>query len=106
MYSWVKYFAPVCLVCHKACLDTFGEHVIHYKELPGFKYRHDFVRDVLFDIFRRAGISVKKETSVNFLTLRPVDVMVYRWVGGKYACVDLTEVSSLVGLGVRPFTVG
>jgi len=104
----------VCSVCRKACLDTFGEHVVHCKELPGFKYKHDFARDVLFDIFRRAGISVKKEGPVNFLTdpldrrstLRPTDVMVYGWVGGKHACVDLTGVSPLVGLGVRPFTVG
>jgi len=36
----------VCPVCRKACLDTFGEHVVHRKELPDFKYRHDFVRDV------------------------------------------------------------
>jgi len=51
---------------------------------------------------------------VNFLTdsldrrstLRLADIMVYGWVGGKQACVDLTEVSPLVGLGVRPFTVG
>lgn len=57
---------------------------------------------------------MKKEASVNFLTnpldrrstLRPADVMVYRWVGGKHACVDLTGVSLLVGLGVGPFTVG
>jgi len=72
-------------VCRKACLDTFGEHVVHCKELHDFKYIHDFVRDVLFDIFRRAGVSVKKETPVNFLTdpldrrstLRHADVMVY-----------------------------
>ncbi|KAK2375034.1 hypothetical protein QL285_075955 [Trifolium repens] len=71
----------VCLICGKACLDTFREHAVHCIELPGFKYRHDLVRDVLFYIFRRAGISVKKEASVNFLmdpqegrsTLRPAD---------------------------------
>ena len=57
---------------------------------------------------------MKKEAHVNFLTdpldrrstLRPADAMVYGWVGGKHACVDLTRVSPLVGLGVRPFTVG
>jgi len=38
-------------------------------------------------------------------TLRPTDVMVYRWVGGKLACVDLTRVLPLVGLGVETFTV-
>ncbi|GKB17840.1 hypothetical protein Tco_0851763 [Tanacetum coccineum] len=58
----------ICPVCRKACLDSFGEHVVHCKELPGFKYRHDMVRDILFDICRRAGISAKKEAPVNFLT--------------------------------------
>ncbi|MCI36456.1 auxilin-like protein, partial [Trifolium medium] len=58
----------VCSVCRKACLNTFGEHAAHCKELTGFKYRHDLVRDVLFYIFRRARISVKKEAPVNFLT--------------------------------------
>ncbi|KAK2448593.1 hypothetical protein QL285_007850 [Trifolium repens] len=72
-------------VCRKACLDTFVEHTVYWRELIGFKYRHDLVRDVLFDIFRRAKICVKKESLVNFLTdsqegrstLRPADVMVY-----------------------------
>ncbi|KAF5801739.1 hypothetical protein HanXRQr2_Chr06g0251561 [Helianthus annuus] len=104
----------VCLVCYKACLDSFGEHAVHCREVPGFKYRHDLVRDVLFDIFRCAGISAKKEAPVNFLTdplegrstLRPADILVFGWVGGKHACVDLTGVSPLVGLGSRAFTVG
>ena len=39
-------------------------------------------------------------------TLRPADVMVYGWVGGKHACVDLIGVAPLVRLGVRPFAVG
>ncbi|KAL8222752.1 hypothetical protein R6Q57_020151 [Mikania cordata] len=39
-----------CPVCHKVCLDSFGEHAVHCKELPGFKYRHDLVRDVQADI--------------------------------------------------------
>ena len=42
-------------VCRKACLDSLWEHAVHCKEFPGFKYRHDLVRDVLFDIFRRWG---------------------------------------------------
>jgi len=28
----------VCLVCRNACLDTFGEHAYHCKQLPDFKY--------------------------------------------------------------------
>lgn len=81
----------ICPVCRKTCLDSFGEHAVHCRDLPGFKYRHDLVRDVLYDIFRRAGISAKKEAPVNFLTdplegrstLRPADVLVFGWIGGN-----------------------
>ncbi|GJV88535.1 putative reverse transcriptase domain-containing protein [Tanacetum coccineum] len=101
-------------VCRKACLDFFGEHAVHCKELPRFKYRHDMVRDVLSNICRRAEIFTKKEAPVNFLTdpldgrftLRPANVLVFSWVGGKHACVDLTGVSPLVGLSSRGFTAG
>ncbi|KAK2425831.1 hypothetical protein QL285_024569 [Trifolium repens] len=87
----------VCPVCRKACLDTFGEQATHCKELPSFKYKYDMVRDVFYNIFRRARISVKKEAPVNFLTdpqegrstLHSTNVLVYGWIGGKHACVDL-----------------
>ncbi|KAJ0717216.1 putative exostosin [Helianthus annuus] len=103
-----------CPICRKACLDQFGEHALHCKELAGFKYRHDWVRDVLGDILKRAGISVKKEAPVNFLTdpregrstLRPADVLVFGWDAGKHACVDLTGVSPLVGLRDTGFVPG
>ncbi|GJZ91147.1 putative reverse transcriptase domain-containing protein [Tanacetum coccineum] len=39
-------------------------------------------------------------------TLRPTDVLVFGWVGGEHACVDLTGVSPPVGLSGRGFTVG
>jgi len=95
-----------CPVCRKVCLDAFGDHAVHCKELPGFKYRHDLVRDVLCDILKRAGISAKKEAPVNFLTdplegmstLRPADILVFCWKGGKHACLDLTGVSPLVAI--------
>nr|GEZ49743.1 zf-CCHC domain-containing protein/DUF4219 domain-containing protein/UBN2 domain-containing protein [Tanacetum cinerariifolium] len=101
-------------VIGRACLDSFGEHAVHYTELSGFKYRHDMVKDVFFDICRCVGIFAKKEASVNFLTdpsdgrstLRPADVLIFGWVGGKYACIDLTGVSPLVGLSSRGFTAG
>ncbi|GKD54292.1 hypothetical protein Tco_1287679, partial [Tanacetum coccineum] len=86
----------ICPICRKACLDSFGEHAVHCKELV------------------RAGISAKKEALVNFLTdpsdggstLRPADVLVFGWVRGKHACVDLTRVFPLVGLSSRGFTAG
>nr|GEU55068.1 RNA-directed DNA polymerase, eukaryota [Tanacetum cinerariifolium] len=63
-------------------------------------------RNVVSESQSRAGISVKKEASVNFLTdpsderftLRPADVLVFGWVGGKHVCVAITGVSPLVGL--------
>ncbi|KAD3641982.1 hypothetical protein E3N88_31206 [Mikania micrantha] len=95
-----------CPVCYKVCLDSFGEHAVHCKELLGFKYRHDLVRDVLCDVLKMANISAKKETPMNFLTnplegrstLRPADILVFEWEGGKHSCVDLTGVSHLLGL--------
>jgi hypothetical protein len=39
-------------------------------------------------------------------TLRPIDVLVYGWIEEKHVCVDLTEVSPLVGLRTREFIVG
>lgn len=103
-----------CPICRKVCLDSFGDHAVHCKELPGFKYRHDLVRDVLHDVLKRAGISSKKEAPVNFLTdplegrstLRPADILVFGWAGGKHACVDLTGVSPLVGLRDNGFVAG
>ncbi|KAJ0834530.1 putative exostosin [Helianthus annuus] len=100
-----------CPVCRNACLDKYGEHALHCRELPGFKYRHDFVRDTLMDILRRAGISAKKEAPVNFLTdpaegrstLRPADVLVFGWEGGKHACVVLTGVSPLLFFGIKKY---
>ncbi|GJS67203.1 hypothetical protein Tco_0681767 [Tanacetum coccineum] len=63
---------------------------------------------------KRAGISTKKEAHVNFLidpsdgrfALRPADVLVFGWVGGKYVYLDLTGVSPLVGLSSRGFIAG
>nr|GEZ86181.1 RNA-directed DNA polymerase, eukaryota [Tanacetum cinerariifolium] len=74
-----------------AWLDFFGEHAVHCKELSGFKYRHDMVRGVLFDVCRRAGISAKKEAHVNFLndpldgryTLRPTDILILNGLEGN-----------------------
>ncbi|KAL8257952.1 hypothetical protein R6Q59_029993 [Mikania micrantha] len=89
-----------CPICRKACMDKYGEHAVHCKELPGFKYRHDWVRDVLWDILRRADPMEGRST------LRPADLLVFGWAGGKHACVDLTGVSPLVGLRENGFVVG
>lgn len=55
-------------IYRKVCLNSFGEHAVYCKELSGFKYRPDLVRDVHFNMFRHEGILVKKEAPVKFLT--------------------------------------
>ena len=39
-------------------------------------------------------------------TLRPADILVFGWIGGKHDCVDLTGVSPLIGLRNEGFTMG
>jgi hypothetical protein len=51
----------VCHVCRKACLDNFGEHAIHCRELLGFKYRHDFIQDAFFDFLGMQNIYQKRD---------------------------------------------
>ena len=63
------------------------------------------VRDVLYDVLKRAGISSKKEASVNFLTnplqgrftLRPADILVFGWAGGNMLVWILLECPLLLG---------
>ncbi|GJX28374.1 shaggy-related protein kinase epsilon [Tanacetum coccineum] len=109
-YRLMIHLFPVdepCPVCRKVCLDSFGEHAVHVTKICQLvlNHRHDLVRDVLYDVLKRAGISSKKEAPVNFLTdpskeslPYDSDSIVFGWAGGKHACVDLTGVSPLVGL--------
>jgi len=39
-------------------------------------------------------------------TFKSADVIMYICIGEKHACVDLIEISPLVGLGVEIFMVG
>ncbi|GKC30260.1 hypothetical protein Tco_1037554 [Tanacetum coccineum] len=75
----------ICSVCRKACLDSFGEHAVHYKEAP---------------------VNFLTDPSDGRSTLRSADVLVFGWVEGKHACVDLTGVSPLVRLSSMGFTAG
>nr|GEV08505.1 putative reverse transcriptase domain-containing protein [Tanacetum cinerariifolium] len=57
-------------VCCKACLDSFGEHVVHCNELPRFKYRHDMVRDVLLDIWNHVCVDLTRVSPLVGLSSR------------------------------------
>ncbi|KAM0001924.1 putative exostosin [Helianthus debilis subsp. tardiflorus] len=50
-----------CPICRKALKLVW---INSRKEVYGFKYQHDWVRDVLWDILRRVVISAKKEAHV------------------------------------------
>nr|GEW25700.1 auxilin-like protein [Tanacetum cinerariifolium] len=81
--------------------------VIHFVE-----YLAHYLLNQVF--LRGDEISAKKKTRVNFLTypldgtstLRPADVLIFGWVGGKHVCAHLTMVSPLVDLSSMGFTVG
>ncbi|GJX53998.1 putative reverse transcriptase domain-containing protein [Tanacetum coccineum] len=100
-------------------IEGLGQHMSALEYRTILKYRlmiplHDLLGLVLYDVLKRAGISSRKEAPVNFLTdplegrstLRPADILVFGWAGGKHACVDLTGVSPLVGLHGRRFVAG
>jgi hypothetical protein len=42
------FVADLCPVCHKACLDTFGEHAIHCKELTRLQIQARLCSECLF----------------------------------------------------------
>ncbi|KAL5713679.1 hypothetical protein ACHQM5_015733 [Ranunculus cassubicifolius] len=92
-----------CPSCHKKVMDKYGDHAVACGSEIGYKYRHNLVRDTLFDIMGRAGIGVQKEAPLGFLStdgrvgLRPADILVYGWDRGKNVCIDVTGVSPLVG---------
>nr|GEX48174.1 hypothetical protein [Tanacetum cinerariifolium] len=70
------------------------------------KYRHDMVRDVIFDICRHAGISAKKEAPVKFLTdpsdgrstLRPLTFWFLDGLEGNMRADDQAIQTILLGL--------
>lgn len=86
----------VCRVCRKVCWDTFGEYIVHCRELADFKYWHYFVMDVLFYLFWMNEGKSK---------LKTLDVPVHTWVGRKHVCVYLTGVFSLLGLRIIGLTM-
>lgn len=93
-----------CPRCGEASVDPFGDHALHCRVLPGYKQRHDHVRDVLVSLFRQAGVTVVKEADVSFVApgvlplrlMKPADLLLPGWTHGRSTCVDVT--------GVSPFT--
>ncbi|XP_026378741.1 uncharacterized protein LOC113273199 [Papaver somniferum] len=77
----------------------------------GLKFRHDLVRDVIVDICYKAGVPVRKEVFLGFLSdndknLRPADILILNWENGEDVCTDVIGVSPFTGEGVRVFSHG
>lgn len=71
----------LCSCCQRP-MDIYGDHAIHCAGEVRLKFRHNLVKDVLADICYKAGVVVRKEVSLGFLSdnnkgLRSADIMVY-----------------------------
>ncbi|KAL5708954.1 RNA helicase [Ranunculus cassubicifolius] len=93
----------LCPGCQKQGLDKWGDHATQCANDIGFKYRHDLVRDGVGDILHKAGIAMRKEVDLGLMSndgksrLKPADLLLYNWVGGKDTCIDITGSSPFVG---------
>lgn len=51
----------LCSCCQRCVLDVMGDHALVCRNEPGHKFRHDLVRDGLYDVLWQAGIAARKE---------------------------------------------
>jgi len=85
-------------------MDQWEDHAVHCSSEVGVKFRHDLVRDTLFDICSKVGIMARKEAPMGFLSedgkdLRPADLLLFNWFRGKDVCLDVTGISPFAGMG-------
>lgn len=83
-------------------VDAYGDHAVACRMDPGYEFRHDLVRDVVYDCMWQVCVAARKEAPVHFLSdpnslkLSPADTLIYNWRLGKHLCLDVTGVSPLV----------
>ncbi|GKE22882.1 hypothetical protein Tco_1434394, partial [Tanacetum coccineum] len=101
-----------CSACSRVFMgDIYRDHAVSCAGIVGIKHRHNAVRDTLVDICYRSGISSGKEVDIGLggerdKSLRPADVLLYSWDGGRDVCVDLIGSSPLTQTGMADFTPG
>ncbi|GJX74400.1 hypothetical protein Tco_0312995, partial [Tanacetum coccineum] len=76
-------------------MDKWGDHAVHCSSEVGVKFRHNLVHDIIVDICSKVGIMVRKEAPMGFRSgdgkdLRPADLLLFNWLQGKDACLDVT----------------
>nr|GEV52001.1 hypothetical protein [Tanacetum cinerariifolium] len=79
-------------------MDQWGDHAVHCSSEVGVKFRHNLVRDILVDKCSKVRIMVRKEALMGFLSddekdQRPADLLLFNWLQGKDACLDVTFIS-------------
>ncbi|GJX02382.1 hypothetical protein Tco_0186295 [Tanacetum coccineum] len=101
----------LCPSCNTHRMDQWGDHAVHCSSEVGVKFRHNLVRDILVDICSKVGIMVRKEAPMGFLSgdgkdLRPADLLLFNWLQGKDACLDVTCISPFAGMGATSCAPG
>jgi hypothetical protein len=82
-------------ICRKVCLDNLASmQLINCRGLSSFKYRHDLIRDMFFDICRRARILLRKRHKwTSWLTHKKRD---RHFIRQMFWCMDGLVVNMLV----------
>nr|GEZ43871.1 zinc finger, BED-type [Tanacetum cinerariifolium] len=82
-------------VMSKKVVKTLNESIQHYR-----------MKEDRVNAQNKKNSAYSTSDSNGRSTLGPANVLVFGWVGGKHACVDLTGVSPPVGLSSRGFIAG
>ncbi|GJV44923.1 putative reverse transcriptase domain-containing protein [Tanacetum coccineum] len=101
----------LCPSCNVHQMGQWGDHAVHCSSEVGVKFRHNLVRDILVDIYSKAGIMVRKEAPMGFLSkdgndLQPTDRLLLNWLQGKDAFLDVTCFSPFAGMGANSWSPG
>ncbi|GJX26090.1 hypothetical protein Tco_0232386 [Tanacetum coccineum] len=101
----------LCPSCNAHRMDQCGDHAVHCSSEVCLKFRHNLVRDILVDICSKVRIMVRKEAQMGFLSedgkdLRPADLLLFYWLQGKDACLDVTDISPFAGMGATSWAPG
>ena len=89
----------MCPFCPDTALDPLGHHAVTCRHGGDVVTRHNRLRDEVFDLFRRAHLSVSVERghglTRDLAHTRPADILIAGWDRGKPAALDLTITSPL-----------
>ena len=89
----------MCPFCPDTALDPLGHHAVTCRHGGDVVTRHNRLRDEVFDLCRRAHLSVSVERghglTRDLAHTRPADILIAGWDRGKPAALDLTITSPL-----------